>query len=41
MGSDGRVSKDGRIINVENGKGKAVLIKNDISRHFNGSCPFR
>ena len=36
MGSDGRVSKDGRVINVESGEGKAVLIKNDISRHFNG-----
>ena len=38
MGSDGRVSKDGRVINVESGKGKTVLIKNDISRYFNGLC---
>ena len=38
MGSDGRVSKDGRVINVESGEGKAVLIKNDILIHFNGLC---
>ena len=36
MGSDGRVSKDGKVINIESGEGKIVLIKNDISRHFNG-----
>ena len=38
MGSDGRVSKDGKVINIESGEGKIVLIKNDISRHFNGLC---
>ena len=38
MCSDGRVSKGGRVNNVESGEGKAILIKNDISRHINGSC---
>ena len=38
MGSDGRVGKGGRVNNVESREGKTVLIKNDISRHFSGSC---
>ena len=38
MSSDERVSKNGRIINIDSGERKAVLIKNNMSRHFNGSC---
>jgi len=38
MSSDGRVTKDGRINNVDSGEGKTNLLKNNILRDFNGLC---